>query len=137
MSRSPDAICYSGGMGSSPQRVAVLGASARPEKYSYKAVQMLLEYGHTPLPVHPSGKEVLGIATARTLSELQSPIDTVTLYVGPDTSNDLFAEILGTKARRIIMNPGAENPGLKAAAEKAGIEVVEGCTLVMLRTNNF
>lgn len=124
-------------MNTSHERVAVLGASARPDKYSYKAVQMLLEYGHTPLPVHPSGKEVNGVETARSLSDLKAPIDTLTLYVGPATSNELQAEILGSKPRRIIMNPGAENDALKSVAEKAGIEVVEGCTLVMLKTNQF
>lgn len=35
------------------------------------------------------------------------------------------------------MNPGAENFALAEKAEAAGIEVVEGCTLVMLQTGEF
>jgi len=119
------------------ERVAVLGASARPEKYSYMAVQLLAKCGHTPLPVHPSGKEVSGVPTAKNLADLEKPIDTLTLYVGPDNSNKLIADIVAVRPRRIIMNPGAENPALKSEAERAGIEVVEGCTLVMLKTGTF
>jgi hypothetical protein len=46
-------------------------------------------------------------------------------------------EIVSARPRRIIMNPGAENPDLARRAEAAGIEVVEGCTLVMLRPGRF
>ncbi len=65
------------------------------------------------------------------------PIDTVTLYLGEPRSNPLIDEIIQAKPRRIIMNPGAENPSLAEKAEEAGIEVVEGCTLVMLQTGQF
>ena len=33
--------------------VAVLGASNDPTRYAYKAMRMLEDYGHTPVPVHP------------------------------------------------------------------------------------
>jgi uncharacterized protein len=124
-------------MAANSKRVAVLGASAKADKYSYKAVEMLLQYGYEPLPVHPSGREVCGVSTAKSLKDLTGSVDTLSMYVGPDTSAKLTTEILELKPRRIIMNPGAENPQLKEAAEKKGIEVIEGCTLVMLRTGNF
>jgi predicted CoA-binding protein len=34
--------------------VAVLGASNKPDRYSYKAVMLLKEMGHAPYPVHPT-----------------------------------------------------------------------------------
>jgi hypothetical protein len=40
-------------------------------------------------------------------------------------------------AAGVIMNPGADNFALAEKAEEAGIEVVEDCTLVMLRTGQF
>ncbi len=49
----------------------------------------------------------------------------------------MIDEILAAKPQRIIFNPGAENEELAAAASSAGIEVVEACTLVMLRTGLF
>ncbi len=62
---------------------------------------------------------------------------TITLYLGPARSTPLIDEIVAAKPQRIILNPGAENEELAAAASGAGIEVVEGCTLVMLRTGLF
>ena len=52
-------------------------------------------------------------------------------------STPLIEAIVAAWPRRIIFNPGAENEELAAAAREAGIEVVEGCTLVMLRTGTF
>jgi hypothetical protein len=81
--------------------------------------------------------EILGEKCYPTVSDAPGPIDTVTLYLGEARSTPLIDGIIGAKPRRIIMNPGAENSALAAEAEKAGIEVVEGCTLVMLRTGQF
>jgi predicted CoA-binding protein len=119
------------------ETVAVLGASPKPDRYAYKALEMLLEYGHRPLPINPACDEILGEKCFPKLSDAPGPIDTVTLYLGESRSNPLIDEIICAKPRRIIMNPGAENPALAAKAEEAGIEVVEGCTLVMLRTGQF
>ena len=117
--------------------VAILGASPKPDRYAYKAFELLREFGHRPLPVNPAFDEILGEKCYPTISDAPGPIDTVTLYLGEARSNPLIDEIIGAKPRRIIMNPGAENSALAAKAEEAGIEVVEGCTLVMLRTGQF
>ena len=117
--------------------VAILGASPKPDRYAYKALQMLHEYGHRPLPINPAFDEILGERCYPKISDAPGPIDTVTLYLSETRSNQLIDEIVGAKPRRIIMNPGAENRALAARAEEAGIEVVEGCTLVMLRTGQF
>ena len=61
----------------------------------------------------------------------------MTLYLRETRSNPLIDEVIKAKPRRLIINPGAENSALAARAEEAGIEVVEGCTLVMLRTDQF
>jgi len=119
------------------ETVAILGASPKPDRYAYKAFELLLEYGHRPLPINPAFDEILGEKCYPKISEAPGPIDTVTLYLGQERSNPLIDEIVNAKPRRIIMNPGAENSALAAKAEEAGIEVVEGCTLVMLRTGQF
>ena len=45
--------------------------------------------------------------------------------------------ILNLKPRRVIFNPGSENYALVTKLKEAGIEVVQACTLVMLRTEQF
>ncbi|MBX2988362.1 MAG: CoA-binding protein [Bdellovibrionaceae bacterium] len=119
------------------EKVAILGASKDPSRYAYKAFQMLREYGHEPLPVTPKFDQLEGVPAVARLSDLKTPIDTLTMYVGPAISSKLLDEVLALKPGRVIFNPGSENPELIAALEKAGIPVVEGCTLVMLRTRQF
>lgn len=119
------------------QKVAILGASDNPERYSYKAFQMLKEYGHTNLPISPKLKELEGTKVFATLSEVPAGIDTLTMYVGPELSTKLQSEIIKAHPRRVIFNPGSENSALQKELEKAGVHVVEACTLVLLRTNQF
>jgi uncharacterized protein len=117
-------------------RVAVLGASSNPERYSNKAVRMLKEHGHAPIPVHPVLKKVEGIPVINKLDQV-SDYDTLTLYVSPTAQEKLYDLILNTTAQRVIFNPGTENPPLQQALQDKGKEVVTGCTLVMLKTNQF
>ena len=118
------------------ENVAVLGASDNPERYSYKALKMLLENGHKVSLVSPRLKEVEGHIVFSSLKEL-SQIDTLTLYVNPSISTSLQEEILGLKPLRVIFNPGSENPLLMNELKAAGIETEEACTLVLLRTGQF
>ena len=121
----------------SVETVAILGASLKPDRYAYQALQLLLEYGHRALPINPAFDQILGEKCYPTIAEAPGPVDTITLYLGQARSTPLIGEIINAKPRRIIMNPGAENGALAERAEEAGIEVVEGCTLVMLRTGQF
>ena len=121
----------------SSETVAILGASRKPERYAFKAMELLKEYGHKPVPVNPAFDEILGEKCYHGIGAVPRPIDTVTLYLRPARSNPLIEEILSVTPRRIIMNPGAENETLAEQARDRGIEVIEGCTLVMLRTGTF
>jgi hypothetical protein len=117
--------------------VAVLGASTKEERYSNKAVKMLLEHKHCPIPVHPSGIEVHGLKTKKSLGEISESVDTLTMYIGPKLSSGAYDSIIALKPRRVIFNPGSENDELAAKLETAGIEVVIACTLVMLTTGLY
>src|SRR5215213_8626914 len=106
-----------------PETVVVLGASPKPERYAYRAMEMLRQHGHHAIPVNPAFPEILGEKCYASLAEVPPPIDTVTMYLGKQRSDPLAGEIVAAKPRRIIMNPGAENPELAEKAEAAGIEV--------------
>jgi predicted CoA-binding protein len=120
-----------------PETVAILGASPKPDRYAYKAFEMLRQFGHRPVPINPAFPDILGEKCYPKISDAPEPIDTVTLYLGPARSDPIIDDIIEARPRRIIMNPGAENYALAEKAEEAGIEVVEGCTLVMLQTGQF
>jgi len=120
-----------------PQVVAILGASEKPDRFANKAFHMLRQYGHAPIPVSPRLKEIEGMQVFSSLNEIKNPVDTLTMYVGPERSNELTADILALHPKRVIFNPGSENPRLQEILKGADIPVVEACTLVMLQTGNF
>ncbi len=117
--------------------VAILGASAKPERYSYKALKELSAKGFAVFPVNPALKEIEGIKTYASLGEIEEKIDTVTVYLSPERSAALGEEILSLRPRRVIFNPGAENPGLADRLRAERVEALDACTLVMLRTGEF
>ena len=117
--------------------VAVIGASHKPSRYSYKAVKLLVEKGHTPFPVHPVIQTIDGIHVYKRLSDIAEPICTVTVYLSAENSNKVADDILNSGAGRVIFNPGAENPYLELRLKENSIDVIEACTLVMLKTGQF
>jgi hypothetical protein len=121
----------------SAMNVAVLGASNKPERYSFKAVRRLREKGHTPFPVHPALAEVDGLPVCPSLRAIPAPVDTVTVYLSARNQQPIAEELLNSGARRVIFNPGAENPELAEQLRRRGKEVLEACTLVLLTTGQF
>lgn len=121
----------------SHERVVIVGASNNPERYSHRALLSLRRHGHEVVPVHPKLAEIEGIPVVPDLSAISGPVDTVTMYVGAAISAGLQEKLIALKPRRIIFNPGAENPPLEDALIKAGIACEEACTLVLLNTGQF
>ncbi|TLN03180.1 CoA-binding protein [bacterium] len=114
-----------------------MGASPDPERYSNKAVRRLLAAGHRVIPVTRDGSTIEGLESVTSLGQITEKVDTLTLYVGPAAIAGITGDILRLRPVRVIMNPGAQSEELKAALDKAKIEWVEGCTLVMLSTGSF
>lgn len=114
----------------------VLGASDDPGKYSHKAVLRLLNAGETVFPVGINEGSINGLQI-RTDKPLLRDVDTITIYVSPKHQPFWESYIFALHPKRIIFNPGAENPDLREKAVKQGIEVLEACTLVMLSVGNY
>jgi len=117
--------------------VVLIGASNKPDRYSYMALKRLLDAGHGVFPVHKIHKEIDGIKVYNSINEIEVPIDTITLYVNSEVSNSMSDDIISSNPKRIIFNPGAENYELRELARAKGIETVFACTLVMLSTGSF
>jgi hypothetical protein len=118
------------------QKTLVLGATPNPERYAWLAVERLLQYGHAVLPLGIRSGQVVGLDILQGMPAL-TDVDTITLYVGPERQPPYYDYLLGLKPRRIIFNPGTENPELARRAQAQGIETVEGCTLVMLSVGTY
>lgn len=118
------------------KKTLVLGASPKAFQYSHLAVKKLLEYGH---PVEAIGRSEFGIDTVavKTGTPPFEDINTVTLYLNKDRQQEYEEYILSLHPKRIIFNPGAENPSLYNKAKDQGIEALEACTLVMLSVGTY
>ncbi len=113
------------------KKTLIIGASTNPDRYAYKAAQSLAAHHHAI--------ELLGVKCGKLLGESIHTnkidfvnIDTITLYVGPKNQPEYYDYVIGLKPRRVIFNPGTENPDFEALLLKNNIEVLEACTLVML-----
>lgn len=118
------------------KKTLILGASSNPSRYSNLAAHRLVAHGHQIVNVGNRQGEVAGVPI-EAADQIHSDLDTITLYLGPQNQPQYYDYILKSKPKRIIFNPGTENPELESLAEENGIETLEACTLVMLSTGQY
>ena len=120
------------------KKTLVVGASAKPDRYSNMAISLLKEKDISTVGFAPKAFEIYGIDVLSDFEKLKSEnIHTVTMYINPQRQPEYYDKILSIAPKRIIFNPGTENPEFYELARKKGVEVEEACTLVLLRTNQY
>jgi len=116
------------------KKTVVIGASPTPSRYAHHAVERLHHYGHEVVPIGIREGTIAGIPIVTGTPAL-TDVDTVTLYIRPKRQKMYYEYILETlQPKRIVFNPGTENPQLLNKAREAGIQTEMACTLVMLAT---
>jgi predicted CoA-binding protein len=118
------------------KKTLVLGASTKPDRYAFKAVEMLVNKGHSVIAIGQNAGEVAGISIKTKNIPLKN-IDTVTLYLNPIRQKDYYNYIVSTQPKRVIFNPGTENPEFYQLLKLNNIKVEVACTLVLLTTNQY
>lgn len=118
-------------------KVIVLGASPKPERYSNKAVKLLIDKGYEVLPVNPRCREVHGVTTLKDLSEISGEVYAISVYLNPESCMDYIKEIQRISPQKVILNPGTESDELETKLKDEGITAVKVCTIVLLTTGQF
>ncbi len=118
------------------KKTAVLGASPNPGRYSYIATKMLTDYQYEVIPLGRRQGKIEGHDIITDWPEAED-VHTVTMYMNAKHQEPFMDYVLGLEPERIIFNPGAENPALAKVAREKGIETINACTLVMLRTDQY
>jgi len=118
-------------------KVAVLGASKNPHRYSNMAIHRLLAKGHEVIPIHPTLDVLENLPVRRSLSEVTDEVHTLTVYLGQKHLKAEIEHILKLRPKRVILNPGTESIELMNALDAHNIPYLEACTLVMLGTGQF
>ena len=118
--------------------VVIVGASDKPERTSNQLLRRLLARGgYNPVPVHPRIPEIEGRPVVASLSQVPPNPEVVSLYVNAQASQAMEAELKALRPRKVVFNPGAENPALMQSLAGAGIETEEACSLVLLSQNDL
>lgn len=114
----------------------IIGASPNPSRYSFMAAQRLKAHGHS---VTLLGRRKGFIADQVIHAEpiVIDEIDTVTLYINPTIQPSYYDYIISLNPKRVIFNPGTENPEFENILASKNIVPVEACTLVMLSTGQY
>ena len=114
----------------------VIGASLKPYRYSNMAIKRLLSHHHEVKAIGLKEGEIDGVKILTGKPPLED-IDTVLMYINIDLQPDFYDYILGLKPRRIIFNPGTENPEFQKMAKENGIEPIQACSLVMMSIGSY
>lgn len=118
------------------KKTLVLGASTKTDRYSYKAISKLVEKGHSVLAIGSTSGEVSGVKIHTKTIPLNN-INTITLYLNQVRQREYYNYIIEVKPKRVIFNPGTENPEFYQLLQSNNIKVEVACTLVLLATNQF
>lgn len=114
----------------------VFGASLKPDRYSNLAIKRLQENGQTVVAFGNRSGFVGNTQIKTNLNELPN-IDVVTLYMNPERQKQYYQAILDIKPKKVIFNPGTENPEFYNLLIENGIAVEAACTLVLLATGQY
>ncbi|MCK0158368.1 CoA-binding protein [Cellulophaga sp. F20128] len=117
-------------------KTLVFGASLKPNRYSNLAVRKLLEKNIKTVAFGKASGAILDVQIKDNLMDIQN-IHTVTLYLNPTRQEEYYQDIIKLNPKRVIFNPGTENPAFYKLLEKSGIQVLEACTLVLLATDQY
>lgn len=118
------------------KKTLVLGASLNPTRYSNLAIKRLVSHDQPAVAVGLRKGEVNGVSINNELEDFEG-VHTVTLYLNPQRQKEYYDYIVSLEPKRVIFNPGTENPELYQLLRKNGIEIEVACTLVMLSTDQY
>ncbi|TMJ93738.1 MAG: CoA-binding protein [Actinobacteria bacterium] len=112
--------------------IALVGASANPDRPSNGVMRYLIEAGYRVIPVRPGRDDVLGIPCVDSLAEIDEPIDIVDVFRREEFCPGVAKEAAAAGAKALWLQLGIESPEARAIAERAGMDYVENaCTAIV------
>lgn len=116
--------------------IAIIGASPKPDRASYRVMRFLLDHGHTVHPVNPTcaGGTIHGQTVLGHLETLTGSIDMVDIFRRSELAGEAVDEAIAIGAKVVWMQLGVIDEDAAARAEGAGLTVImDRCPIIEYR----
>ncbi|MFM7495463.1 MAG: CoA-binding protein [Candidatus Nanopelagicus sp.] len=103
---------------------AVVGLSNNSERAAYKVAKVLIDKGHTVIPIHPKAETVHGQKGYASLSEVKSSIDVVDIFVNSSLVGPIVDEAILIGSKGVWLQLDVINDAAILRAKNAGLYTV-------------
>ena len=108
------------------KRIALVGASAKPERPSHRVMQFLLDEGYEVLPINPglAGQKLLGQQVHASLADLSTSVDMADIFRHAASLPEVTQDVLAAGIPAIWTQLGVVHSEAEHTAVGAGLQVV-------------
>lgn len=114
----------------------ILGASPNPERAAFSAIHQLVQQKQSVVALGIKQGEVAGIPIEQPFKKFNA-VHTVSIYLSPKLQSEYYQYVIEHLPKRVIFNPGTENPEFTLRLDQHHIPWENACTLVLLATNQY